>query len=237
MGRLTALDGAPNSINPDKRLLGPILKRQAVWFREIQHAREECSMKSLVLMLDGGHIGRMARRSGLPYGPDFIEAFAKGCTFPDEELFRVLYYDCAPYEGQHPLPVSGAIQTFARSRNWLEELAKRDLIAVKLGALRFCGYKLKQSPLRETAKLTDADFRPDFEKTGIDIQIGLDVAAYSSLRSIDRIGFVTADPSHVVAMRFARRSGLEVVLIRLPVETPPVELLEHANSVRTVDWP
>ena len=51
------------------------------------------------------------------------------------------------------------------------------------------------------------------------------------------IRFVTADPSHVVAMRFARRSGLEVVLIRLPVETPPVELLEHANSVRTVDWP
>jgi len=199
---------------------------------------EKPSMKQMLLVLDGVHIGGMARRSGKAYGPDFIEAFARSCAFADEEIFRVLYYDCAPYAGQHVLPISGSIQTFARTRHWLEELAKRDLMAVKLGAMKFCGYKLRQSPLAGSAPLTDADFRPDFEKIGIDIQIGLDVAAYSALKSIDRIAFATADPTRVPAMKFARRSGLEVILIRLPIEAPPGEqLLEHANSVRTIDWP
>jgi uncharacterized LabA/DUF88 family protein len=194
-------------------------------------------MKKLVLMLDGEHIGSMARRERLPYGPDLIEAFARNCAFPDEELFRVLYYDCAPYVGQHALPVSGSIQIFSQSGYWFKELAKKEPITVKLGAMKFCGFKLKRSPLAGMANLTDADFRPDFEKKGITLQIGLDIAAYSALESIDRMAFVTADPDYVPAMKFARRSGLEVILIRLPVEATPGELMEHADSVRTIEWP
>lgn len=194
-------------------------------------------MKRLVLMVDGGHVGGAARREGMPYGPDFIEAFARNCALADEELVRVLYYDCAPYQGHHTLPVSGSQQVFASPVSWLDELARRDLIAVKLGSVRFNGYCLKRSALPGKSNLTDADFRPDFERIGIDLQIGMDVASYASLESVHAMAFVTANPAHVAAMQFARRSGVEVVLVRLPAEATPSELLEHADSVRTIGWP
>lgn len=194
-------------------------------------------MKKIVLIVDGGHVGGLARREGMAYGADWIEAFARSCAFPGEELVRTLYYDCFPYRGEHALPVSGLPQIFSASAAWLEELAMRDGIAVKLGSLRFNGYRLRRSALVGKAHLTDADFRPDFEKIGVDLQIGMDVAAYASLESVDALAFVTADPSYVSAMQFARRSGVEVVLVRLPVEATPGELLEHADSVRTIEWP
>jgi hypothetical protein len=121
-------------------------------------------MKNIVLLVDGGCLRVAARKTRKPYDPDFIEAFCGSCTFADEELLRALYYDCAPYQGQQRLPVSGQLQTFTDSGQWLSDLAKKDLIAVRLGVLKFRGYKLKRTPLAGAAALTDGDFAPDFEQ-------------------------------------------------------------------------
>jgi len=194
-------------------------------------------MKKLVLMIDGGFLRVAARRARIHYAPDFIEAFSRNCPVVDEELFRSLYYDCAPYQGHQKLPVSGTTQTFADSDQWLKDLAKKDLMAVRLGVLKFRGYKLKRTPVTGVAALTDADFRPDFEQKGVDMRIGLDIAAYSALRDVDRIGLVTADTDCVPAMKLARKSGVQVVLIALPGGTTPSELAQHADYVRAVAWP
>ena len=103
--------------------------------------------------------------------------------------------------------------------------------------LKFRGYKLKKIPVTGIANLTDADFRPDFEQKGVDMRIGLDIAAYSALKNIDRIALVTADTDCVPAMKLARKSGVQVVLIALPGGTTPSELAEHADFVRPVTWP
>jgi uncharacterized LabA/DUF88 family protein len=150
-------------------------------------------MKKIVLMIDGGFLRVAARNAGKIYDPAFIESFSKACPVADEELFRVLYYDCAPYQGQQKLPVSGLIQTFAGSDQWLLDLAKKDLIAVRRGVLKFRGYKLKRVPVAGIAALSDADFKLDFEQKGVDMRIGLDIACYSALTCVDRIGLVTAD--------------------------------------------
>jgi uncharacterized LabA/DUF88 family protein len=194
-------------------------------------------MKKIVLMIDGGFLRVGARNAGKYYNPAFIESFSKICPAADEELFRVLYYDCAPYQGRQRLPVSGLTQTFEGSDQWLLDLAKMDLIAVRRGVLKFRGYKLKKVPVTGVAPLTDSDFNPDFEQKGVDMRIGLDIASYSALKCVDRIGLVTADTDCVPAMKLARKNGVQVVLIALPGAATPNELAQHADYVRTVAWP
>ena len=188
-------------------------------------------------MIDGGCLRVAAKKAKKKYDPDFILAFCRNCVAAGEELFRALYYDCAPYQGTQKLPVSGTIQTFATSGQWLSDLAKRDLIAVRLGVLKFRGYKLKVTPVTGIAALTDADFYPDFEQKGVDMRIGLDIAAYSALRDTDRIALVTADTDCVAAMKLARKSGVQVILIALPNGIVPRELAEHADYVRMATLP
>ena len=151
-------------------------------------------MKKLILMIDGGCLRVSARKAKKNYDPDFIESFCRNCVVPDEELFRALYYDCAPYQGTQRLPVSGAIQTFDSSGQWLKDLARRDLIAVRLGVLKFRGYKLRTTPLAGIAAPTDADFKPDFEQKGVDMRIGLDIASYAALPGTDRIAWSPRTP-------------------------------------------
>jgi uncharacterized LabA/DUF88 family protein len=188
-------------------------------------------------MIDGGFLRVGAAKSKIPYTPELIEAFSKSCMCAEEELFRTLYYDCAPYEGVQYLPVSGRKQIFVRSDRWLDDLAAKNQIAIRLGVLKFRGYKLKKTPLRPITELTDEDFRPDFEQKGVDMRIGLDIAAYSALKNIDRIALVTADTDCVPAMKLARKSGVQVVLISLPGGTAPRELAQHSDFVRSIPWP
>ena len=188
-------------------------------------------------MIDGGFLRAASRKAGISFNPDFIEAFSKICSATDEELFRSLYYDCAPFQGCKKLPVSGATQTFSESGQWLTDLAKKDLIAVRLGLLKFRGYKLKKTRVTGVAALTDADFVPVFEQKGVDMRIGLDIASYSALKCVDRIGLVTADTDCVPAMKMARKSGVQVILVSLPGTIVPSELAQHSDFVRTVAWP
>jgi uncharacterized LabA/DUF88 family protein len=117
------------------------------------------------------------------------------------------------------------------------DLAKKDLFAVRRGVLKFRGYKLKRVPVTGIAALTDSDFNPDFEQKGVDMRIGLDIASYSALKCVDRIGLVTADTDCVPAMKLARKSGVQIVLITLPGGIKPSELAEHADYIREVAWP
>lgn len=53
-------------------------------------------MKKVIILIDGGFLRVNARNAGKTYNPDFIEKFAQNCKAPNEEIIRVLYYDCAP---------------------------------------------------------------------------------------------------------------------------------------------
>lgn len=194
-------------------------------------------MKKLALMIDGGFLRVGARNAGVLYTPDFISSFAHSCAEADEELFRALYYDCAPYHGQQKLPVSGLLQTFAESGQWLHDLAAKDNIAVRLGVLKFRSYKLKKTPPAPIGALTDADFRPDFEQKGVDMRIGLDIASYCVSKIVDGIGLVTADTDCVPAMKLACKSGVQVVLFALPSTKTRSELVEHTDCLCYVNWP
>lgn len=190
----------------------------------------------IIILIDGGYLRVKASIAGKIYNPAFIERFAQQCKTQDEEIFRVLYYDCAPYAGTVRLPVSGNSYTFAGSDAWLSELARKDLFAVRRGVLKFRGYKPKRTPVNPAGP-TDEDFDPDFEQKGVDMRIGLDIASYSANRCVDRIVLVTNDTDCVPAMKFGRKAGLQTVIIELPNGRPAPELIMHADYRRVVTWP
>ena len=188
-------------------------------------------------MLDGGHVRAYANIAGMPFIPNYIEQIASRCAIQEEEIFRILYYDCAPFEGSAILPVSGNRRNFHGNDAWLHELAHKNLFAVRRGILKFRGYVLENIPYTPTGPLTDADFKPQFEQKGVDMRIGLDRAIISGNRSVERIVLATNDTDCIPAMKHARRTGMQVVLIGLPGCNPAPELLSHCDFFRSIQWP
>lgn len=192
----------------------------------------------VAVLIDGGFLRHMARCAGHKYNPDFIEAFARQCIRRDEDefLFRVLYYDCPPYTGTVRLPVSGASKEYSRSDEWLHDLSRRDLIAVRRGVLKFRGFNPKRIPVGD-APLEDKDFESVFEQKGVDMRIGLDIALFSSSRSVERIILVSNDTDCIPAMKHGRKAGLQVVIAAIPDCPVTKELLAHCDYRRAVAWP
>src|ERR1700692_2918059 len=98
-------------------------------------------MKKVIILVDGGFLRVQAKKAGETYDPAFIEKFSLACSSANEEILRILYYDCAPFVGDVKLPVSGNKHTFVGSDAWLVELSRKDLFAVRRGVLKFRGYK------------------------------------------------------------------------------------------------
>lgn len=193
-------------------------------------------MSRIAILIDGGHLRVLARQAGKVYNPDLVERVAHQCVAEGETLTRVLYYDCAPFNGEVDLPVSGEKKEFAKPDTWLQTLAKRDYFAVRRGVLKFRGWKLKTVPAA-AREPNDNDFAPDFEQKGVDMRIGLDVATFSDNRSVERLALITNDTDCAPAMKYARRAGLQIVLLNFPGGRPASELLFHSDFRRPVAWP
>lgn len=190
----------------------------------------------VAVLIDGGHLRVLVRKAGLNYDPDYIEKIAHACVEPDEVLIRILYYDCAPYQGTGKLPVSGATHTFGGSDEWLKTLAAKDWFAVRRGVLKFRGFKPKKVPISPKA-LTDNDFAPDFEQKGVDMRIGLDIATFCESKAVERVILITGDTDCIPAMKYARKAGLQIVLVSLPKQKLARELLWHKDLERKVAFP
>jgi uncharacterized LabA/DUF88 family protein len=117
------------------------------------------------------------------------------------------------------------------------QLSHKNLFAVRRGVLKFRGFKPRATPVPATAPLTDADFKADFEQKGVDMRIGLDIAAYSHTRAVDRIILVSSDTDCVPALKYGRRAGLQTVLVQPGNTHLAPELLSHADFKRPVLLP
>jgi uncharacterized LabA/DUF88 family protein len=194
--------------------------------------------KKIAVMLDGGHLRVYANRANKQFDPAYIEKIAHGSVLPNvEEIQRIMYYDCAPFSGSVQQPVSGTRRNFQSNDQWLHELSRKDLFAVRLGTLKFRGFVLKNIPYQPAGPLTDGDFEPKFEQKGVDMRIGIDMANVSHNKSVDLIALATNDTDCIPAMKYARRCGLQVALVVVPGYTPAPELLSHSDYHRNIPWP
>lgn len=208
-------------------------------------------MKKTAVLIDAGFL-RVFLPKTFGFGDlaRIIETFAFSCISPGdgEEMYRVLYYDCPPYDGSaagkpHPLDATRAPNSQAHRNFWnavLSQLKGKSHFAVRLGEISFDGWALTRRATRELvercrAPLAD-DFMPVLHQKGIDLRIGLDVALMAKDRLIDRIVIVSGDADIVPAMKVARRAGVQVVLASMG-HGIKASLKEHADLYRNVDLP
>lgn len=176
-----------------------------------------------------------------------IREFAARCVSADEELFRIYCYHCPPYGDveMHPLTRVAtdfsATPTYVSMNKLIRDLKVTDNIAFRAGQLSFDGWAIKRRSAAEIMKTGRAliadDVVPDLKQKGVDMKIGLDVAWLASKKIVDRIVLVTADSDIVPAMKFARREGIQVVLVTLGHLRIKHEVKEHADELRTVTYP
>jgi uncharacterized LabA/DUF88 family protein len=190
----------------------------------------------IAVMLDGGHVRVHARHAGKTYDPAYIEKIGLACALAGETVHRIMYYDCAPYNGTAILPVSGQRTTFTGSDAWLKTLSYRIFSRSGWECSNFV-MNNNRIPYTPGQPLTDTDFHPEFEQKGVDMRIGIDMANLSSNHSVDLIALATNDTDCIPAMKHARRSGLQVALVTFPGYQPVPELLAHSDFRRSVAWP
>jgi uncharacterized LabA/DUF88 family protein len=200
------------------------------------------AVKRAAVLLDGDQVRRHIRKElGREPVPADVVALAHGCVAEDEDLFRIYYYDCLPYDRPETHPISHTVTHFAESqvsikrRAFYEMLARMECVAFRKGVLGFKGWRFSDKATAEIVAsgrpVAGVDLVPDFVQKRVDMKIGLDVAWLSSKRIGDRIILVTADSDFIPAMKFARREGVQIVLVRLRLRLK-TEMLDHADFVR-----
>ncbi|WP_245902219.1 NYN domain-containing protein [Phreatobacter oligotrophus] len=162
------------------------------------------------------------------------------------DLYRVFFYDCPPLEKKMHRPVTKSAIDFAKTpeavfRNQLHfELRRKRKVALRLGHLiDTVNWRLKPSVLPKLLRkeisfdsLTDDDFSIDTSQKGVDMRLGLDVAALSYKKLVDQIVMVVGDSDFVPAAKLARREGIDVIIDPLG-QTIHDHLFEHTDGVRT----
>jgi uncharacterized LabA/DUF88 family protein len=208
-------------------------------------------VKKTAVLIDAGFVRALLPKTvGYADVAQIIESLSLACisTRDDEEMHRVLYYDCPPYDGAgannpHPLdptrtPTSAGHRNFWNAVHSI--LRGKPYFAVRLGEVSFDGWALTERATVEL--LADGrspvadDFAPVLRQKGVDLRIGLDVALMAKDRLIDRIVVVSVDADIVPAMKVARREGVQVVLAALGHKTK-ASLREHADLYRAIHVP
>lgn len=162
------------------------------------------------------------------------------------ELYRVFCYDARPPGGRLENPVSGrtvelAETELARFRGTLhDELRRKRKVALRLGGLAparpqwTMPAQVAQDLIegrRTLGSLGEEDVVLDTRQRGVELRLGMDIAALAFKRLVERIVLVTGDPDVVPATKLARREGMDVVLDPMGVPVPP-EMAEHVDGVQ-----
>lgn len=163
------------------------------------------------------------------------------------ELYRIFFYDCPPLTKKVHNPVSGRPVDFRRleaSKTRLEfhrELVKKRKLALRLGYLadRVAHWTIRPERQKLLLRgditvqdLIETDVIYTVKQKGVDMRIGLDIAALSYKKLVDQIVLVSGDSDFVPAAKVARREGVDFVLDPMGASIRE-DLSEHVDGVRS----
>ncbi len=206
-------------------------------------------MKSAAVLVDAGYVLKNLYRllGRVQATAEDVYKFCVACIdAKEEDLLRIYYYDCPPFDKSVQHPVTGERIDFGASdmagerKLLLQSLAIKEKIACRYGTLKFRGWEPTaggQQKLQNQKKLSPSDLSPVFDQKQVDMKIGLDVAWLSSNHIVDKIILATADTDFIPAMKFARQSGVSIVLAQMQKTPIHHELLEHSDEHRVVPFP
>lgn len=207
-------------------------------------------MKKTALLIDGGWFSKgLGKILGLPNGwPNAAQVVknAKAVLDPDEELFRIFYYDCEPFDREVTNPVNGskidyrAMPAYSARKQFFFDLGQTGFVALRRGELKARGWEFsetyRQALLSGGAPVapTHRDVYPNFEQKGVDMRIGIDVATLSLKKVVERIILFSGDTDMIPALKLARREGLQVFVVKLDPWSLKHNLIEDSDGVRVL---
>lgn len=192
-------------------------------------------MLSYAVLLDAGFVKRKLKANARAEltAQDFdtlVRAIRAHASLDVHRLHRVYFYDATPLSKAVDHPVSGetieygATPVFHANVALLKEVAKLPHVALRQGELSHDGWMAKWKSLKSSNKynsetgvlsLTHDDLKPVIRQKGVDMRIGMDIAALTLKKHVQIIVLVTADSDFVPAMKFARREGAQLFLFTL----------------------
>lgn len=189
-------------------------------------------MKKVAILIDGEWLRRCldkALQGALPTGVTADVMYRNTLLAIDpkeEEIFRIFYYDCPPYDGSETNPISQKLVDFktlpktAARRRFLQEFKEKDFVAMRLGIAKQRGWSLTDSYTHQAISgphgaPTERDVFLALEQKGVDMRIGIDVATLALKRIVDRIILLSGDTDMIPAIKLARREGVQVVLVEV----------------------
>ena len=207
-------------------------------------------MRNYAILIDGGFA---KRKLGTSVGPataeDFqslINALQQRQELSQCVLHRVYYYDSEPLLSAHAKPLNGGKMEFAnqaiatRSQRLFEQMRRLPHVALRLGELSFNGWnvspKLLDKAEGDSVVVRHEDLKPQITQKGVDMRIGMDIAALTLKKQVQTIVLVTGDSDFVPAMKFARREGAQLYLAPLGHKIKP-SMYEHSDLVFDFDLP
>lgn len=174
---------------------------------------------------------------------------SKGDYLPQEtaELYRVFFYDCPPLTKRLHTPIGKRAINLAQTPEAKLRLAIHDRlhqtrkVALRLGRLNenLSPWRLRPNAVhrwKDRHPPRDEDFELDVVQKGVDMRLGLDIAAMAHKRQVDQIVLVAADADFVPPVKLARREGIDVVLDPMGAHVAP-DLLQHVDGVRNCYMP
>ena len=206
-------------------------------------------MKKTALLIDGGWFAKGLGAQFKPKVPwptaEQVCRNARSVLTPDEELFRIFYYDCEPFSASVTNPVDKTVTNYAATpsytgrKQFFHDLGQMDFVALRRGELKARGWELsekfKQALIKGTAAPFAAnDIYPAFQQKGVDMRIGIDVASLALKGLVERIILFSGDTDMIPAIKLARREGVQVFVVKLGTWPLKDTLVEDADGVRSL---
>lgn len=202
--------------------------------------------RNYAILIDGGFVKYTLKkkRSDPPIDAQLVSAFVESIgrlpQLADSRLHRIYFYDAKPLTKKVTRP-DGAVIDFADSKAHAistqqhQTVSRLPFVAMRYGELSDRGWKVPERLLRAqknavNVTIQTSDLVPNVQQKGVDMRIGLDIAALTIKRQVDVIVLVTGDSDLVPAMKLARREGAQVILITLG-QTLKESMYDHADVV------
>lgn len=163
------------------------------------------------------------------------------------ELYRLFYYDCPPMTRTIKHPLNGVDVDYASmpgtkwSNDFYRYISEKHRSALRMGELAesTASYILKDNVMddllsgrKSIDSLREDDFRVDVKQKGVDMRVGLDVAALAYGRYVDQIILIAGDSDFLPAIKMARKNGLDFILDPMK-QKPKHTMIEHVDSIET----
>ena len=198
------------------------------------------------ILIDAGFLKRKLGSQTEPLDANgvckFLNALRAHEALAGMSLHRVYWYDAPPLDSRVTKPLLGGKINFgatslARTNALLlAELCEVPYVSVRRGDLVFRGWKVRQGKLPEkdaSVTLTALDLEPNIQQKGVDMRLGLDIAAITLKGHAEVLVLVAGDSDFVPAIKFARREGAQLFLVTLG-HAVRADMLEHSDLVLDV---